>query len=239
MKLAILTGMESEAATIPADPNVLVLCGPAARDNLDAQVPADVGAILSWGVCGALNPLLPIAAVCVATLLVIAGPPIAAGNVTGSFDVSMSPSAGWTSRLIDFLGPPLIVFPTSTFSDAREIADTPANRAKLLTGSHAGAVDMGSYAVAAFARRRGMPWAAVGSVSDAWDQVVSQFYDVINPDGTIKDWAALEQLLTNPSTLPAVIKEAWTEQSALHSLKTAATMLAAQGWGLPLDQPTS
>jgi hypothetical protein len=236
MKLAILTGMQSEAATVPASPDVLVLCGTAARDALDARVPADVGAILSWGVCGALSPALPIGAVCVATRLIVAGPSVTTRGVTGGFDTTLLPSALWTSRLLALLHPPLVVRSITTFSDAQEIASTPANRAKLLLGSHASAVDMGSYAVAALAQKRNIPWAAVGAVSDAWDQTVSQFYGVVNPDGSVNDWAALESILGDPASIPAVVDEAWTEQAALHSLGVAAAMLVSQGWGCQINE---
>ena len=67
IKVAVLTGLSEEANVLaypdPFHPGLLVLTGLKALANLDALVPKDCKAIISWGTAGAVVPEMQVGSV--------------------------------------------------------------------------------------------------------------------------------------------------------------------------------
>ena len=222
--IVILTGMTSEAACIEHRNGLVVLTGDASRDDLEAVVPPATDAIISVGVCGALSPALGVGTVCVSGSL------ITQAGAVGLHE----PTRAWAARLIALLTAPglFLVRPVPTFSSPIEIAYDPPSRAALFKSTGAQTVDMGSYAVAVWAEKHSKPWAVIGAVSDAWNQTVSSYANMVDAQGNVKVPAALLDVLEDPANLPELMQEDWTTNAALHSLTLAARILSANKWRL-------
>jgi hypothetical protein len=221
MTVALLTSFESSAIQNTAD--LLVLTGTEARGNLQNLVPPNIGAIISWGTVGALSPRALVGQAVVAPRVMLDNGSVLSDPGWISWATRIR-NAVWSTH--SWQGADLI------FSDAREMAATPAQRAALYKRSGASVVDQGAFAAAQWARRNGKLFVAVGAVSDAWDQTVVVPAGSLRGDGSLDTGAALEALLADPEELPDVVEEAWTAQAALHSLSVIAAILAAGRWGL-------
>lgn len=221
-KIVILTGLQQEADTIPAG-FATIFCGVTARDNLDSIVPLDTDGILCWEIWGGLSPTLSLGAVCVANSLVLK-----------DNSIEQAP-ANWVVKLEELLGQANLfqLCETKTYSSDQEIAYNAKTRAQLALTTKAQAVEEGAYAVAAWATKNNKPWAAVGSISDTWDQTVSTWTNVVDNNGNVQVEQALQDILANPGQIPDVLKEAASEQVALTNLKKAAQLLAPLNWGFP------
>ena len=227
LSVVFLTGMKSEADTLGAHgtsrDDVVVLCGSDARDHLEELLSSvKVDGILSYGVCGSLAPQVRVGDVFLAT------------GVLGDFVTSTS--IQWLTNLRKLVSPsqalPVRVLTGKTYSSSVEVADTAASKAALLAKSDAWCVDQISYAVARWARLHGKPWVVVGTASDAHDQPVTDWPNVLGPDGRVSLPASVEDIVSNPQDWPEVATEAVTAARALRSLGTVAGILAANNWGL-------
>lgn len=183
--LCIKCGMSAEVATAKqaASFDTLVLSGIMDVAAFEAQVPSTVTGILSFGLCGGLVPGLPVGGVALANVL-IDGKTI------------YRPNGLWTGRLAQALGvKPVPYFSTGEF----DLADTPDQRAELHTLYGASAIDDESGPMAQFAQRRGIPFAILRVVSDAYnDTVPLAARHAINPDGSSNVGSIIAWLEAHP-----------------------------------------
>jgi hypothetical protein len=154
--IAILCGLEAERELLTASDSVQVLCGSAQRDNLAGLVASGCKGILSFGCCGGLAPQVAFGDVYLPLVLRTSGP-------------VYSPSLGWTGALARRIKSITVTF----YSDPAESAETVASRADLFRKTGAWVVDQETKAVAEFAASRSIPWTAIRSPSDLWNEDVS------------------------------------------------------------------
>lgn len=207
MSVVALCGLRGEAQLLPS--SLTVLCGPAARDALAHLVPSSCAALLSWGCCGGLSPKLG-----VGDLVVIRR------AQTGAGFASADPALA--SRLAAVVGAPLVDGYSST-----ETFSTPGDKANLLALTGAWVCDQETWAVAAVAADRKVPWAAVRAVSDPHDGYVSPASaGATNPDGSPDVGRVLSNLFWAPLSLSTLISNATGYGQALASLGHAAAAVA-------------
>jgi hypothetical protein len=225
-KLAILAGFKEEAATIRSQPNLTILYGDA-RDDLDSHIPVDVFGAIAWGSCGALRPGIAVGAACVTAKLITEHDGMLHGEMSDT---------GWDFRVrsILFRSGMFNVRPVINYSDKAEHGATIAEKLALYKRTQADTCEEVAYAVQAWADRHGKPWLNVNSPSDAFNQAVWMGPGVIDVHGNVNVEQAIAQILRlSPDDRSIVLQEAWTFETARHTLTNAAYYLAAAGWGIP------
>lgn len=196
--ILVVVGMTREAGIVGARARVAI--GRAGLARAFAECPA---AILSFGICGALDPSLKV------------GDLVIGGAVNG---VLADPE--WTARLAAAL--PAARIGSFAAGDAM-VADISA-KAALRERSGAMAVDMESHAVA----QTGIPFAVLRAVSDRADRSLPPAARVgLKADGRPDIAAVLKSLLADPSQMPALIRTAWDVETAYRALGNALDLLGS------------
>ena len=200
--IMILVGMTREARIVGSRARVAV-----GRDGLArALAQGRPAAILSFGICGALDRDLEI------------GDLVIADTVNG-----LAADADWSARLAQAL-PTARIGP---FAAGNSITADAAAKASLHRQTGAIAVDMESH----FAAASGIPFAVLRAVSDTADQSLPPAARVgLKPDGRPDIPAVLRSLLADPRQLPALIRTARDVEIAYGALRYALD-LAGSGFG--------
>ena len=177
--------------------------------NALAQTTASgVGAVLSFGLCGALDPALHPGDLAIGLEVRVAGETFAA-------------DPAWVAALRS-------AFPGATvapFADAERIVASRADKAALATTSGAMAVDMESFAVAKWAARAKIPFAILRAVSDGMsDELPPSAQAGFRADGTTDIAAVIRRLIARPSELPGLIRTARNAAAGFAALKSAASV---------------
>jgi len=224
--LTVLTGLADEAAIVTGARNPkgerpsssisiapagqgtapLVLCGAAQRDALAQLVPAGCRGLVSFGVCGGL------------VRGVAFGDILLAGSVCTSAGTLPADQA-WSARLLVRLEAARLA---PFYSDPAESATTVAQRQALAARTGAWAVDQETCAVAALAAARALPWVAIRSPSDLWNEtVIAAAGNATNPDGSPDIPAVVGDVLARPADLPGFLQDADGYDKALAALRAA------------------
>ena len=205
--ITVLTGLTDEADILADTPGVTVLCGPAARDNLRALVPAGTQALVSFGVCGGLSPRLQVADL-------VFGTAVTNGTATHRADRQ------WFYRMAGRLTFPHHGAPA--YSTGLVGGDTPAERHQLFSEYRTWTIDDESLAVASAATELGIPFAVIRSVSDDYlESVPAAITNATNPDGSTNVDAILAALAADPELLLELPKVALRFELALGTLRGA------------------
>jgi nucleoside phosphorylase len=200
--IAVLTGLSEEADTVDQRDGVLVLTGFKALADMDALIPADCEAIISWGTSGSLTAAVPVGSVVILETVIDAD-----GKAHDS-------DSAWRSRIVAAF--PEIRIETG-YSGPLEVATTAATKAALAAKYKVATVDMGAYAAAQFAEKRGIPWAAVQGISDAFDQTVP-LADAMNADGTADVQKAAQEIAADPDDIRGAVRVLETFEDAINGL---------------------
>ena len=187
--------------------------GGAAVDYLSQQLELALASrccgIVSFGLCGGLDPRLKVGDLMVATEVV-------AGNKRFPTDPF------WTEKLLDAM-------PTARrvrLYGADAIVGDRAAKAALREATAVGAVDTESHRAAVFAHSWGLPFAVVRAVSDDADQTLPEAAVVgLRPDGRPNISAVLKALLARPGELPALIRTSREAGAAFGALRHARHLL--------------
>jgi adenosylhomocysteine nucleosidase len=217
--ILIATGLKREARILQGD-GVVVVAGGGDRARLEQELDRAAGgasAVLSMGLCGALEAGLQPGDWVVATRIVSAA----------SSDFATDPE--WTATLAGTL--PHARAGVMLGSDLI-IADAAAKRAAF-AATGALAVDMESHMAAAVAARRGLPFAAARVVSDAADRSLPKAAQAgMAPDGSMDIGAVLQALAADPRQLPALIRVGREAEVAFRALGRGRDLLGP-GLGRP------
>jgi hopanoid-associated phosphorylase len=186
----------------------------AAAAGASALVGAGVGALLSFGLAGGLDPALrPGAVLLPAQILSPDGVPIATAE-------------SWRARLEQALAPQALVARGPLLTSPRAIASIEAKSA-LFRQSGAVAVDMESYAIAQVALEAGLPFLAVRVIVDgAGDSLPHAVAAAADAAGELRLWRLLRALVGAPAELAPLLRLARRYRAASHSLKSVAHALA-------------
>lgn len=150
MRLGVVCGLEAEARALGKlrhDPNVIVGISAAQPDRASSlaneMIEAGAEALISWGICGALDPDLPSGALIVPEAVVDPD-----GQKLKLIGVPTAPTKG------------LLLAGSDT------VVPTPSDKARLLASTHAAAVDMETHRVARVSLAAQRPCMAIRAVSD-------------------------------------------------------------------------
>jgi nucleoside phosphorylase len=204
--ITVLTGLSDEASIIgPSSDAMTVLCGSAARDNLNQLAPAHTTGLVSFGVSGGLSPRLEV------------GDLVFATAVTDGTDVFKADQE-WFYRMAGRLTIPH--HGARAYSGGEIAGDTPAERHELFLRTHGWTVDDESIAVAKVAASRGIPFAVVRAISDDYlEAIPPAVKHATNPDGSQDVDAVLRALAEDPSQIFDLVKVAFGFGRALGTLR--------------------
>jgi hopanoid-associated phosphorylase len=208
-----VVGMTREAKIL--DGTAVMIGGGGAvglSSRLEALLAKGCDGIVSFGLCGALDPAFKVGDIMVAS---------AVAGTDGAYEADPD----WSARLL------------AALPDARQVlfagADQPvasvAEKAALRQRTGAGAVDLESCIVGRLARWFGIPFVVLRAVSDAADRALPPAAKVgLGQDGRPAIGPVLSSLGSNPWQIPALIRTALEAEDAFHALERARQALGAR-----------
>jgi hopanoid-associated phosphorylase len=201
-----VVGMTREAKLLTGAP-VVVGGGdtPGLIGRLEAELRGGVAGVISFGLCGALDPALEVGD------LVI-------GSAVADETERFAADADWATRLAAGLPEAK----TCVFARAERPVATTGEKASLRDGTGAGAVDLESHAVAKLAGFFGVPFAILRAVSDEADRALPHAAQVgLGVDGRPAIGPVMASLRNNPWQLGALIRTALEAEDGFHALEHA------------------
>jgi adenosylhomocysteine nucleosidase len=214
-RLVIKTGMAVEDKIVRrfAAPDAMCLTGSISVDDLDKMIGPDCEAIISVGVCGGLSPFVQVGqAVICSTLLTPNGQYVA--------------DPAWRERL----------FAATKYYEVRwwssgafNTANTVLERRQLCGQTGCKVIDDETVAVAEFAKRRGIAFQALRTVSDgAEDNLPPAVLNALNADGSDNIWNVVKSVVTDPEQIPALVKTAIEAKKSYDELRTACLAVGSE-----------
>ena len=201
----VAVGLKSEATLLPPGTRTLISGGDTGRlEAALAALPADVTAVLSFGIAGGLA-----ADVATGDILVASSVWDAAVNHTAD----PAWMATLVARMAARIGP---------LAASETLLNTPGAKAALHRRTGALAVDMESGAAARFAATRGIPFAVLRAVADGPRDVLPMAASVgLNSDGSTAPLRVLAALARHPMDLPPLLRLARASACAHAALRRA------------------
>jgi hopanoid-associated phosphorylase len=206
MTIAVIVGMNSEAALLPAGIPVGAAGGVTRRVTELAERLLAEGAegLLSFGIAGGLDPTLK-------------SGDLVVGEAVQWEGESFVADPAWASRLLSG-----IPFSRSgVVAAVSRIAATSEAKRALYEGG-ASVVDMESGAMARACAKAGKPFAVLRAVADPAQRGLPKSVFVgLAPDGSPRPWAVMGALLRRPWELPGLIRVGLDSARALAALRRA------------------
>jgi hopanoid-associated phosphorylase len=210
--ILVVVGMTREAKILGEGAQVLIGGGDLARlgERLEAALgQGGVGGVVSFGLCGALDPALKVGD------LVI-------GDSVADAAVFYDTDRSWADRLVAALPTPA----RGRFAAAEQPVGAVAEKAALRTATGALAVDLESFTVARLARDFGVPFAVIRAVSDDARHALPHAATVgLGADGRPAVGKVLASLRDHPWQIGALIRTALEAEDGFHALERARAAL--------------
>jgi adenosylhomocysteine nucleosidase len=204
----IVSGLKREAAIV-AGPDAISACGdgPTLRSRLDELADRPLRMVVSFGICGGLDPTLRRGDIVLGTEVVSGGE-----NVTTDAALTQA-----LERRLSESGERVIRGKVAA-------ADAPILTAKeksaLRNATGAVAVDMESLAAGRFARARGVPFAVLRAVSDPADRNLPPLVlAAVDPAGGVNVGPLIAGLIRSPGELRGLIAAAIDSAAAFRALR--------------------
>ena len=218
MTVLAVVGLKREA-TIAAGPEVVPVIGGSSgvlRERIEGALDATVRGIISFGIAGALSPMLRTGDCVIATAIHAGYHP-------------QHTNARWTKALRERL-PSAIVAPIlgmdSILSDAYQ-------KRRQFARTGAAAVDTESHIVADVAAERGLPFAALRVITDtATTNLPQAALKAIGPQGRTKVFSVMGSVLAGPGQIPLLIRTGSDARTAFRALLRCRQLLGP-GLGFP------
>jgi adenosylhomocysteine nucleosidase len=218
-RLGVITGLVREARCLdifPSEerPRTAVSGARPGRAQEAAQALLDQGcdALMSFGICGGLDPRL------------VPGTVVLADRVIAEDGEVTATDARWLAALSAAAAGRCAAVVAPVFGTAKIIASRAAKK-ELFQKTGAAAVDMESHEVAAVARERGVPFIAVRAVSDSARRTVPRAARYgIREDGTTRPAAVCAAVLIRPWEAFAIVGLGWDAYAALSGLRCIALL---------------
>jgi hopanoid-associated phosphorylase len=218
--LIVVVGMLREARIAWGDDVAVVVGGgrpDILEDRLASQGPVGAASVLSFGLCGALDPSLNPGDLVIASAVTHGG-----RNYPAHVD--------WVDRLAARL--PRANRALLAGADAF-VVDA-ADKAALADLSGAAAVDTESHIAAAFALRHGLAFAGLRAVSDGAARALPRAAQIdLRADGRADLGAILANLVAYPLQVPALIRTALEAEAGFRALSKCAGLLREVSWEQP------
>lgn len=213
-----VVGMTREAKILGEAP-VVIGGGDAATlsHKLEALLSHGCAGVISFGLCGALDPALKVGDIVV-------------GSAVADLEGSYPADPDWAARLCAAI--PGAVLGSFTSAD-RPVASV-AEKADLRRRTGAVAVDLESYLVGRLARWFGVRFAVLRAVSDAADRALPHAAQVgLGPDGRPAIGKVFASLGSNPWQIRSLIRTALEAEDGFHALERARHLLGPGLGGPP------
>lgn len=223
-ELLVVCGLNREAALL-REPGIRVVAGGGDRLALEARLretdPADLRAVVSFGLAGALDPVLRVGD------LVLPDRVVALGG--GSSPVSAAIVERWRTVLGDATPDRAAAL---VGVDAPVL--TPAGKRRIRETTGAAALDMESHVAGAFAARHALPFAILRVVSDTADRALPAIAGrAMRPDGSVDVLGVLRGLARDPGQIAPLVRTARDAARAFRRLGRVRGLLGP-GLGLHL-----
>jgi nucleoside phosphorylase len=204
MTLLAVVGMNTEARIVGRRARVAI-----GVPQIDAALEARPAGVISFGLCGGLDPAFAVGDIIVARG--VAGP-----------DGFLATDPAWSAMLAKALPGSKI----GVMAASREISGTAAGKARLRALTKANAVDLESDGAARAAVRAGLPFVILRVISDgALDSLPMAAQVGFQADGGIDLAAILMALIRRPRDLGPLIKTARDAAKAFKTLERCADVL--------------
>jgi adenosylhomocysteine nucleosidase len=205
-----VVGMTREAKILGAVP-ILIGGGDAEAlsHQLETLLAHGCAGVISFGLCGGLDPALKVGELVVGSAVI---------DAEGSYETDPE----WTQRLSATISGSIVTPFTSTI---RPVANA-AEKASLRQSTGAGAVDLESYLVGRWAKWFGVKFAILRAVSDDAGRALPHAAQVgLGRDGRPAIGAVLGSLRANPWQVGALIRTALEAEDGFHALERARGLL--------------
>lgn len=210
-RLGIVVGLADEARLLAGTPGFVECGGPGpagARRAAKRALESGAQALLSFGVAGALDPVLRNGQIVVATEVYRRGGPPFPCDV------------GWRNRCVEALGVP----PRGAIYGSDTPIGTPLEKQALFEATASVAIDMESHAVAAAAAEAKVPFLAVRAIADtAGERVPARLAACFDETGEPRAFAMLAAFVTHPSEIFLLPAARRAYRAALAALARAAS----------------
>jgi adenosylhomocysteine nucleosidase len=184
---------------------------PAAAAAARALVAAQVSALMTFGLAGALDPALA------------AGTVVLPGELISRDGARFVTCKAWRERVAASLG---FAVSTGTLLTSARAIETPAEKAAAFRDTGAAAVDMESAAVAEVAAAHGLPFIAVRVIVDTAGDALPAAVVAASRAGRVEIWGLIAGLVAAPREIAALIRLARRYRMAMRSLRVVGTHLA-------------
>lgn len=219
VKLGILTGLAREVNCLSTtQQNVLIVCSGADPERAEAKsrtlVAEGCGALLSFGIAGALSPELRV------------GDIVLSSGVTDHSEQAYPSAENWRLRVLDGIpkGPDRTKQGLVYGADAA--ISSAAEKTELFMKTGALCVDMESHRLAKVAAETSIPFLAIRVISDDANRAIpSSALGVIGEDGRPLISRVLYGLMRNPGQLPTLISLSRDMETALSQLRRLSSLV--------------
>ena len=220
-RIGIITGVRREAdclAGLDLDGEAVDIRVAGADPQRATELAFDAAAkgakgLLSFGLCGALDPDLPAASILLPSRVIAAG-----GR-------ALTCDPDWTGRLAEALGD-MVTQADVTLAHTTVIVAGPRRKSVLRANTGAAAVDMESYAVGQAARKAGVPFAIIRAVSDTAETRLPEWTDeIVSSSGGTNGLRLLKNLATHPGDFGKLLALGRGSTRALKRLRAVADRL--------------
>jgi hopanoid-associated phosphorylase len=217
----IVSGLKREAAIL-AGPGRLAICGDAStlRAKLAELTCQPIILVISWGVCGGLDPRLRPGDLILGAEVV---------SAEGRINTDEAGTSSLAQRLID-AGARVAVERVAGVSSP---VSTARAKAELRLATGAAAVDMESLIAGRFALERRTPFAILRAVADPADRDLPPLVlSAVDSDGRIKAAAVLGDLVRSPGQFTGLVAAARDGRAAFRALSRCRGLLPGLFLGL-------
>jgi adenosylhomocysteine nucleosidase len=217
----IVSGLKREAAIL-AGPGRLAICGDAStlRAKLAELTYQPIILVISWGVCGGLDPRLRPGDLILGAEVV---------SAEGRINTDEAVTSSLAQRLID-AGARVAV---ERVAGASSPVSTARAKAELRLATGAAAVDMESLTAGRFALERRTPFAILRAVADPADRDLPPLVlSAVDSDGRVKAAAVLGDLVRSPGQFTGLVAAARDGRAAFRALSRCRGLLPGLFLGL-------
>jgi hopanoid-associated phosphorylase len=217
--LLIVSGLKREAA-IMAGPGRVAICGDAATLRARLSEFGNVSLVISWGLCGGLDPQLRPGDLILGAEVV---------SADGRIATDQAVTSSLAQRLID-AGARVAVERVAGVSDP---VSTARAKAELRRATGAAAVDMESLTAGRFALELRTPFAILRAVADPADRDLPPLISsAVGADGRINTAAVAGELVRSPGQFAGLVGAARDSRAAFRSLGRCRGLLPGLFLGL-------
>lgn len=213
MKLGIVTGLAREVDCLPHnDPDLIIACAGANPERAESisreLIEQGCGALLSFGIAGALAPELKVGDIIVAT------------DVVDDKGLKLPSAENWRNRVLDRLPKTKGAVKSGIIYGSDQAITSAQQKSQLYEKTGALSVDMESHRMARVAASASVPFLAIRVISDDAERAIpSAALGVIGENGKPQIGRIISGLVRNPNQIPQLIQLSKDMEVAIAQLR--------------------